>query len=87
MRYPWRYPDLNESFFVIHCGEPPRKRKYVYFTSMIETRLLWEGSTNNAGSCGHVVKAVEDIDDDDAEVFAERIDPVRATRLGTMSVK
>lgn len=34
----------------------------------------------------HVVEAVEDIDDDDAEVFAERIDPVRATRLCTMSM-
>jgi len=35
----------------------------------------------------HVVEAVGDIDDDDAEVFAERIDPVRATRLCTISMR
>jgi hypothetical protein len=35
----------------------------------------------------HVVEAVEDVDDGDAEVFAERIDPVRATTLCTMSMR
>jgi hypothetical protein len=35
----------------------------------------------------HVVEAVGDIDNDDAEVFAERIDPVCAMRLCTISMR